>query len=391
MQERGWFSSPLGVGGARRVTVPGCHRVLVVVPHVVAATRLLDLLPLLDGDHRLQIYFTQPEPCVTTAEFISSIGGLAVPWHQALQHDFDLVLAASYRCIELVSGPVLVLPHGASTMKSRQRVRAAGGSAAPVHGLDRELLVRDGRVRAAAIVLSHDHELAVLAETCPEALPAAVVGGDICLDRMRASLPYREHYRRALGVRPDEQLVTVSSTWTPESTFATWPSIYRELLGIDDVRVAAVLHPNIWSTHSAWQVRSWLADCRGLLVIPPEEGWRATMIASDVVVGDHGSTTQYAAAVGAPTLLACRPDVREGSLADALAKAVPHLDCTRPAADQLAAAARAPEFAQAISSRLDQAGQILRRTMYQLMGLSEPARAVPVSPVPVPRPVGDVH
>ena len=367
-----WFTTPLGAGGARRVTVPGCRKVLVIVPSVVAGTRLLDLLPLLDSDFRVQTYFTQPEPCGSTARFIDSVGGLVIPWEMALQHEFDLVLAASYRFIDRAPGPVLVLPHGASAMKSRQRVRAAGESAQPVHGLDRQLLVRDGKVPASAIVLSHDRELDLLAESCPEALPAAVVAGDICLDRMRASLPFREHYRRALGVQPHETLVTISSTWTAESTFCQRPELYRELPRA--ARVAAVLHPNIWAAHGVWQVRSWLADC-DVIVVPPEEGWRATMIASDVVIGDHGSTTQYAAAVGARVLLATCPEVRDGSLAHALAEAVPMY------AGDIAEAVAVPGFQDLVSSRLDQAGAILRAAMYRLLGLQEPVHAVPVSPV----------
>ncbi|MFJ8963870.1 hypothetical protein ACIRG5_31225 [Lentzea sp. NPDC102401] len=367
-----WFTTPLGVGGAHRVTVPGCRKVLVIVPSVVAGARLLDLLPLLDSDFRVQTYFTLPEQDEATARFAREVGGLVIPWEMAAQHEFDLVLAASYRFIDRAPGPVLVLPHGAGALKSRPRVRAAGQAARAVHGLDRQLLMRDGRVPASVIALSHDHELDALAESCPEALPAAVVAGDICLDRMRASLPFREQYRRALGVRPDQALVTVSSTWTAESTFYQRPELYRELTR--HARVAAVLHPNIWAAHGAWQVRSWLADC-DVTVVPPEEGWRAAMIASDVVVGDHGSTTQYAAAVGARVLLATCPDVRRGSLAHALSEAVPRYT------GDIADAVTVPEFAGLISSRLDRSGAILRAAMYQVLGIPEPAHAAPISPV----------
>jgi hypothetical protein len=232
--------------------------------------------------------------------------------------------------------------------------------------------MRGGKVPASVIALSHDHELEVLAESCPEALPAAVVAGDICLDRMRASLPFREHYRRALGVGPEETLVTISSTWTADSTFCQRPELYRELPR--SVRTAAVLHPNIWAAHGAWQVRSWLADC-DVIVIPPEEGWRATMIASDVVIGDHGSTTQYAAGVGARMLLATCPEVRHGSLAHVLREAVPMYT------NDIAEAVVVENFAELISSRLDRSGAILRAAMYRLLGLPEPAHAVPISPV----------
>ncbi|WP_232836924.1 hypothetical protein [Lentzea terrae] len=349
------------------------------MPSVVAGTRLLDLLPLLNADYRVQVFFTRPEPSLHTEMFIRMIGGLDIPWEQALQHEFDLVLAASYRFIDQAPGPVLVLPHGASALKSRIRVRH---TAEPVHGLDRQLLMRDGKVHAAGIALSHDDELAALSASCPEAVASAVVAGDICLDRMRASLPFRDRYRHALGVQTDETLVTISSTWTTESTFARCPMVYRELPSL--ARVAVVLHPNVWAVHGAWQVRAWLADC-GVMVIPPEAGWQAAMIASDVVVGDHGSTTQYAAAIGRRVLLATLPEVRKGSLAHALGEIVPMY------AGDLDEAVTVPGFADLLSSRLDQADSILRSTMYRLLSAREPDQETPLPRVPLPNPLSEDH
>lgn len=36
----------------------------------------------------------------------------------------------------------------------------------------------------------------------------------------------------------------------------------------------------------------------GLRLLGPEFDWRAAIIAADNVLGDHGSTTAYAAAIG---------------------------------------------------------------------------------------------
>jgi len=382
-----WINGPIGPGAAARITRLACARVLVVVPHLVAGTRLADVLPLLEADHRLQATFAIPDDDGTwhgTEEFVRELGGIVLPWRQAVRETYDLVLAASYRGVDRVRGPVMVLPHGVGALKSRARAWRG-------HGLERNALTRNGRVVASAIVVSHDEELAVLRESCPEAVPAAVVGGDICLDRMVASLPYREHYRRALGVAPDETLATISSTWTGQSTFGAHHELYRELLD-GPHRVAAVLHPNIWAVHGPWQVRAWLADHirAGLLVIPPQEGWRATMIASDVVIGDHGSTTQYAAAIGRRMLLIPFGDglVRAGSPADELARRAPTLDPDLPVLDQVSRASGGHEaIAKSITSRPGAAGAILRSTLYRLLGLPEPARAIPVSPVPLPRPL----
>lgn len=358
---------PFGQGAARRVTVPDCRQVLVLVPHVVAGTRLMDVLTLLEADHRLQVVCAVPTGSPPgTDTFVLAQGALLIPWALAVRHRFDLVLAASHQHIDRVHGPVLVLPHGASAAKSR-RLRG--------HGLDRASLPRAGRVVPDTIVLAHDDELVLLADSCPEAVPHAVVAGDLCLDRMRASLPYRAHYRAAAGVDENETLVTVSSTWSPSSTFGSRPALYRHLLR--EHRVAAVLHPNIWQVHGAWQVRAWLADCAELVVVPPEEGWRAMVIASDVVVGDHGSVTQYAAAVGVPIVLASTPQVRPDSFADVLSRHAPRFD---PARSVVAQAKTVPLM---ISSRLGESAAILRRTMYRLLELSEPARACRAEPVPV--------
>ncbi|WP_447002986.1 hypothetical protein ACRAKI_25175 [Saccharothrix isguenensis] len=53
-----WTNGPIGLGTASRVARSGCKSVLVVVPHVVAGTRLVDLSPLLEADHRVRVPFT---------------------------------------------------------------------------------------------------------------------------------------------------------------------------------------------------------------------------------------------------------------------------------------------------------------------------------------------
>jgi hypothetical protein len=162
-----WTNGPVGLGAASRVTRAGCKSVLVVVPHVVAGTRLADLLPLLEADHRVQVLFTIEGSVHGTEEFTRRLGGHVLPWDQAIRQRFDLVLAASFRGLDRLHGPVLVLPHGVGALKSRLRPRASNALAA--HGLSREQLVRDGQVVAAAIALSHQDEL--------DALRASTTGG----------------------------------------------------------------------------------------------------------------------------------------------------------------------------------------------------------------------
>src|SRR5262249_57472604 len=116
-------------------------------------------------------------------------------------------------------------------------------------------------------------------------------------------------------------------------------------------------------------------------------------IAADLVVGDYGSVTQYGAAIGAPIFLAALPEqhIRVGSMAAELGRFAPRLRPDRCLAEQIGVPALDRPWQdvlpQQISSRPDQAGGILRHTMYRLLDLPEPARAAPVSPVPLPKPI----
>lgn len=393
-----WIRGAVGIDSGLAATRTGCRTVLVMVPSVAAGTRLLDLLPLVEADHRVQAVFTVPkgdDAWHGVEDFVRAQGGIVVPWTQAVRERWDLVLTASNRHVEQVHGKVLNMPHGAGALKSLRRSRKANSPSVDATGLDRELLTYRGRVLSAALALSHDLELVALRRTCPEAVPVAVVAGDLCLDRMTASLRHRDRYRKALGVADGQQLVVVSSTWSPDSTFGRRLDLYERLMteAGSRTRVAAVLHPMIATAHGARQVRAWLAGAleRGLLVIPPHEGWRAAMIAADRVIGDFGSTTAYAAAIGRPVHLAAFPEhaVRPGSIAASLAGIAPRLDPTQAILPQLCPGPAWREHrrvAELISGRPGSAARIHRRIMYRLLGIEEPSWPATSAPIPLPVP-----
>ncbi|WP_245886753.1 hypothetical protein [Umezawaea tangerina] len=335
-------------------------------------------------------------------QYVRGWGGVVLPWEQVVRMRFDLVLAASFQEVHRVSGPVLVSPHGVGMVKSRlspwdgvqEGVRA-------VSGLGRELLVRDGRVVPAGVLLTHDAELERLREVCPEAVPTAVVVGDPCYDRLVASLPFRARYRHALGVLEGRTLVVVSSTWSRHSLLGGEPEFFARVaaeLPADRYRVVTALHPNIWSLHGSWQVRSWLADYldAGHALLPPEEGWRAAVVAADAVIGDHGSVTVYAAALGVPVVMssASARDEASGSLTARLRGLSPRLDDARPVDLQVREAIAAHDLeryswvAGRVTSRPGRAAALVRRRIYSLLRLEEPERRTPVSgPVPLPVPM----
>ncbi|MFI9812563.1 hypothetical protein [Saccharothrix variisporea] len=377
----------------------GSRRVLVVAPHLQAVTRLMDVVPVLESDFRVQVMLTVPETGYRWAgveEHVRGLGCLTIPWHQAVDTRFDLALAACDWGVADLDAPVLLMSHGAGSVRSRiSPHRDPAG-----HGLHAGRLVRGGEVVPAALALATDHEVAVLAGSCAAALPRAVVAGDPSYDRLLAGRPYRDVYRRALGAKPGQRVVVVTSTWSEHSLYGNDPLVLDRLVGelpAEEHLVVAVLHPFIWHGYGRRQVLAWLAAARarGLVVLPPEEGWRAALVAADLAVGDHGSVLQYAAASGVPSLMnvGSLVDVRRGSTAEVLSRVAAPLHLDRPLLPQVRRAIERgagtghAELAARITSRPGQALGILRRTSYRLLGLEEPAHAVPVAAVPAPRPL----
>ncbi|GHH28340.1 hypothetical protein [Streptomyces rubradiris] len=254
----------------------------------------------------------------------------------------------------------------------------------------------------AAIVLSHDEQLRRLADGCPEAVPRAVVAGDPCLDQLRAGLPFRAAYRRALGLLPGQRLVVVSSTWGRDSVLgAPGADVLRRALAelpADEFRVLAAVHPNAWYGHGAWQIHHWLAPLTesGMLLPAPEtETWKAALCAADFLIGDHGSLTMYGTALGIPCVLGAFSDsaVAPGSPMDRLGRHLPRLSRAVPLLPQLLHAARAqpddPELAalrQSVSSAPGESARRLRRLFYTWLKLPEPAHPAATRAIPVPSP-----
>jgi hypothetical protein len=398
-----WERGPFGLDAQRGRTLRCQRTVLAVVHTVTAGTRLGDVVPLLEADLRVQVVFTYAPSALISGgvqEFLASLGGVVIPWRQAVQTRFDLALAASDGMLEWVHAPVVTMLHGAGYNKYPVRWDGYGPPAGrEAAGPEPARLVSHGRMISSAIMLPTQCQADRLRRSCPEAAAIAVVGGDPCYDRLVASMPLREQYRQALGIG-GRKLVAVSSTWGPGSLLSRHPSLLAELvdqLPSGKYQVAAMVHPGVWYWHGARQVRAWYADCvrRGLLLVPPEEGWRAVLAAADVVVGDHGSVTCYAAAAGIPVLLASLPadEIEPGSPVAYLGQIAPRLRPGRAYAAQLDRAAAAWEPGQqAVIQALvtdipGQSARTIQQLMYRLMKLRPPGADPEVQPVPDPRPV----
>ncbi|WP_436738359.1 translation initiation factor 2 [Streptomyces sp. BBFR102] len=376
----------------RERTVEGGQRsVLVAIRSAVALHRLLDVLPVFDGDDRVRVRFTLVPGSRFDVDALTALdrtGARTMPWQEACGTRHDLVLSASPKGdLHLLPGPRALLPHGAGFGKAL----SDEGSAEVPSGLDPAHLLTDGKPWADLHALAHEEQVLRLARHCPEAGPAVVVG-DPTADRLLRSLPRREEYRAAVGTGP-RQLVVLTSTWGPESLIARRPGLPADLLALlphDAFQVALVLHPNAHSRTGSFDLTRWMAPAlrAGLVLARPHEEWAALLVAADAVVTDHGSTGLYAAALGRPVIGAYDGGhelVPHSPMARLLA-AIPHLATARGLAAALETA-RGTDPRGPAAHAFAHPGEslaLLRGHLYRLLGLCPPATRVDAPAFPPP-------
>ncbi|MEV0444837.1 hypothetical protein AB0I46_38610 [Streptomyces spectabilis] len=378
-------------------TFQGSRTLVVAARTVTSTVRILECLPaLLRGDARVTVVFAH-DPTSAFSEGVTDVlhdaGCRVLPWDRLGDIAPDLVLSASEN-IDVPDGdyPVLVLPHGVGFQKlvpDSRTPRSRLSGAVP------DALLDTGR---AWLATSHPDQERQLLAAHPKAAGHTLPVGDPCFDELLASRGHAAAYKAALGVAAGQRLVLVSSTWGPTSLLGRAPELPARLLAAlpcDEYRVAAVLHPNVWSAHGPWQIRTVQAAAldAGLLLVPPVHAWRSALVAADAVVGDHGSVTLYGAALGKPVLLgAYGSDAVPGTAVAHLARTAPRLDLDGDLGAQLAAALREPsssasaEVARLAFAEPGRALPRLRAALYRLIGLPEPPGDAPSALVlPPPR------
>jgi hypothetical protein len=352
-----------------------------------------DVEPLFAADARLRVAYA----LIPGSRFASGAPDFArrngidlLTWTDARDRAPDLIVTASPDpCLYEAGAPVVSLPHGAGHNRLRPELSGVSGlSPEQIRGAE-------GRVPD-LLALPGPAAARRLAVDCPEALPHAEVCGDVCFERLRAGASRRRAYREALGIGPDRRLVVLSSTWDRSALARldrTLPERLHAELPMDEFAVAFIPHPNDDLgdvPRPTGHLRPHLAN--GLIMVPPDEGWRAALAAADCLVGDHGSVTFFGAAIGVPTLLAAfgfanmppeLPLARFGRTA-------PRFDRDLPAAPQLrqaiAAGPVAFDFADALAEPEPGPAARLHRAVYGLLGVDAPEPPSP-QPVPAPTPV----
>ncbi|MFJ9373416.1 hypothetical protein [Streptomyces sp. NPDC101455] len=375
-----------------------------MVRTLTSATRVLDIMGLLRAEDGIAKYYTvNPGSAFADGlhEYLASVAGQNVlTWKEATRRSFQLAVAcAVHPSMRRLDAPLMVLPHGAGY---NRLVSESTGDATSPAGLSRRELVHRGKVIPAAIGLSHHDQFATLFRTCPEAVPRAEMIGDWCYQRIKDSEAQRDWYRERLGVADGRRLVVIHSTWSEHSLLGQHPRLPLDLvtsLPADEFAVAAVFHPNVWARHSWPTVLERLRKPMeaGLMVIPPQEGWRAAVVASDWAIGDHGSTTFYSAAVERVTLLAATgsEELDPASPTAAFGRTAPRLDPEGDLYGQLLRAERDHDpsvLRTVIDSQLadvEKSGELTQRRLYEFLshrGVSLPRQPPDPAPVPPPEP-----
>ena len=395
-----WLRVPIGDGSEPYVSVPFTRTVLVIARTLTTTVWLLDFLEeVFADDPRVQVVFTIEDtaPSVYYEEartLLDEVGARVLPWSQACATAFDLAICSTQNgSYHELRTPLFITPHGPGFGKPAS-IRAEGEVPRPIKDS-----WRDPSVPATTVVLSHHNQAAMFDDDDDDV--QLLVAGDPAYDRLVASLPRRHQYRRTFGLSRQQRLVVCSSTWGPGAQLGLLPGLALRLAGelpVDEFKVAMIIHPNIWFGHGPWQVRVWLRTAAeaGVVLIPPRgDEWRAAVLASDVLIADHGSVGFYGMAIGRPLL---RSSFGEQYLrADAplaeLAKLAPELQLEDMLAHQINMAidrhdpVRYRELVDRMFDRPGEAVSIMREAIYSLIGLwvraSDGALAVSESAIPV--------
>ncbi|TDE37233.1 hypothetical protein E1289_04710 [Actinomadura sp. 6K520] len=336
--------------------------VLVVVGSPVPGQPALDVARLAGTDPRLRVLFAAaPGPSSAAVEvMLRDAGAAPLRWSELADGDVGLVVTAHRIPPRPPGAPLIALP---GTIP-----------AAVAH-------------RPAPTVFTYAHHL----DRPPDARPGgAVVVGDSDHDRLVASLPLRDFYRRALGVA-GRGLVAVAlpAAGTGPCTRCRSLDVVRRLLAElppDLYQVLALPEPGADRCPGGPGLAGLLRD--GLGLMPPEADWRAALVAADWILGPPGPVTRLGTLTGAPVLVTGPP------AGDALRLCAVRLAAHRPVRSQLAEAAarwrpeRVRPVVERITSEPGRFDRNMRSLMYGLLRLPQPATIPVADPVSPPFRIG---
>jgi hypothetical protein len=290
--------------------------ILLVLHSGATVDRLVDLLAALKGLDRIKIEVTLEAgrtksqfDCAALRKRLDDLGIELVPWRVAVRTRYAVVLSthATRGLLRRRWPNLVVMPHGAGY--NRIRRRNTGSSRTPVGLSTRELTRRRFHLLVPKVIcLSADEQRAQLPRRCRRLLDRVRVVDDPAYAMLRRNMVRRPTFRADFRAGREQRLIVIATTYTDESLYRKHKEVIARLLAAlpaDQYRIVLVQHPNIPAVDGQFGTDLALGaeQQAGLIILPAfDGGWRAAVIAADLVVGDHGSVTFYAGAIGRPVL-----------------------------------------------------------------------------------------
>ncbi|MGW0436795.1 hypothetical protein ACWDV4_30155 [Micromonospora sp. NPDC003197] len=328
-------------------------------------------------------YSVPPGTSEGVAAILAAAGGLRIPWQELDVAHFDLVLAAEAALVSGISGPAIIL--GPDPIQ-QELVEPRGVESPP-----------GPRSTPRLWALAHERQRDRLHARYSGPDLRCVVVGDPTYDRLIMSKPMRRAYRTAVKVCGKQNLVLVVLAGDPRSWFARSTMLLRRLsdeLPTVTHRLMLLLPSGAGYAPGIRQVRAWISGTDGnrVTLVEPEIDWRSILIAADQVIGEYGTVTGYAAAIGRSVWLTDGPKI--GSLPRSVAESVlsvaSSIDPVIPLRQQIPTsvarrAAGRDEIVRRLTSMPCRSACALRSQMYPLLRFGGPENLLRHRPVPVPK------
>lgn len=295
--------------GEGRAPPDGVRRALLVAHTRLSWRYVRQHARLLHGDPRIQLVVAAaPDDygAGLDAELLDS-GYPPVGLRDAITQPWDLALFGTHGS-DVFFGRTAARVHVPHGIGAGKRVAGEDFTYGPRWSLWRGRPKYDAMLEASHAV--RDHAVA----GCPQLEPVIKVVGDLAADRLLASLPKRNAYRRTLGITSGQTAVLVISTWGPHGLMPRFGHrLLPTMVRLDrQYRVVLTMHPHLWAGEHDDR-RRWARHLSpyvraGLLVCGPDDDWVPYLAATDVAVIDHGSLGVYWTLLARPTLTVQVPE-----------------------------------------------------------------------------------
>ena len=196
----------------------------------------------------------------------------------------------------LFSWPMLRIPHGAVGKYEEGELYAFGS----------KCYDKNRNIPYTRIFVYNESEKRIAIKMDPRFSDKVVVIGNLKSERLLEKSINRDEIRDQLGIKQDEVLVFMASTYGPNCLLNTvGNSLLSEARRVGGkFRFALSIHPKEHSIKKQ-QETNWaetLSSLRndGFLVLEVGEDWENYMLACDIILTDHTSLTSYGVVLGKP-------------------------------------------------------------------------------------------